>query len=141
MRYKPFGVMVDKEWLYAKGGRPVIYQTGAEFDMLPDEFKYRHVRYEPDINIDHTWEREWRIREEVLNLELDRTTFVVPTREWEMHFLEQHEAMLRRRGAAAFAGGLGPREVTRFPMHFIVLEDLGVDFDSVAPPPSPLSSR
>jgi len=25
MRYKPFGVMVDKNWLFVRGGRPVIY--------------------------------------------------------------------------------------------------------------------
>jgi hypothetical protein len=33
-RYLPFGVMVDKQWLYDQGGRPVIYQPDAEFELL-----------------------------------------------------------------------------------------------------------
>jgi hypothetical protein len=30
MRYSPFGVMVEKSWLYEQGGRPVIYQTDED---------------------------------------------------------------------------------------------------------------
>src|SRR6516165_2798679 len=26
-RYSPFGIMVPKDWLFERGGRPVIYQT------------------------------------------------------------------------------------------------------------------
>jgi hypothetical protein len=25
-RYSPFGIMVSKQWLFAQGGRPVVYQ-------------------------------------------------------------------------------------------------------------------
>lgn len=35
MRYKPFGVMVDKAWLFAHGGRPVIYQPESEYRIAP----------------------------------------------------------------------------------------------------------
>jgi hypothetical protein len=42
-RYHPFGVLLKKEWLYAKGGRPVIYQPETEFELLPTELEYRHV--------------------------------------------------------------------------------------------------
>ncbi|GAG63688.1 unnamed protein product, partial [marine sediment metagenome] len=32
-----------------------------EYDILPEELKYRHVRYELESDIDFTWEREWRL--------------------------------------------------------------------------------
>lgn len=59
-KYSPFGVMVPKQWLYAQGGRPVIYQSDAEFYDLPEAIRWRHVRYEPTSAppIDFTWERE-----------------------------------------------------------------------------------
>lgn len=53
-RYMPFGVMVSKQWLFEKGGRPVIYQTDKEYKHLPENLQYRHVRYEPSKDIDFT---------------------------------------------------------------------------------------
>ena len=69
-RYKPFGIQVPKAWLFERGGRPVIYETNAEYDVLPDEIKWRHVRYEPsaDPPFDFSWEREWRIQVDELPL-------------------------------------------------------------------------
>ncbi len=63
-RYSPFGLMFEKAWLYARGGRPVIYQADGEFLALPETMRWRHVRYEPSAAppIDFTWEREWRIQ-------------------------------------------------------------------------------
>src|SRR5712691_5760683 len=90
IRYAPFGVMVSKEWLFQKGGRPVIYQAQDEYDLLPGALKYRHVRYEPDRGVDHTWEREWRIRTDELILDPDVTTFIVPTRQWVDKFKQEH---------------------------------------------------
>lgn len=60
-RYSPFGLMFDKSWLYANGGRPVIYQPDTDFNALPEDMRWRHVRYEPLAvpPIDFTWEREW----------------------------------------------------------------------------------
>ncbi|MGZ5056129.1 MAG: hypothetical protein ACXWAT_14475 [Methylobacter sp.] len=124
MRYAPFGVMVRKNWLFEKGGRPVIYQAHEEYDLLPDAIKYRHVRYDPLNGVDHTWEREWRISIETLALDTAATTFVVPTRDWEDRFKDQHAA-----GQAAWAASNGHGSGIRpFPWHFIVLEDLGVEF-------------
>lgn len=62
-RYSPFGIMFDKTWVYARGGRPVIYQPESDFNALPEDMRWRHVRYEPiaDNPIDFSWEREWRI--------------------------------------------------------------------------------
>jgi len=131
MRYKPFGIMVNKDWLFTRGGRPVIYQLDSEFALLTESQRYRHVRYEPG-SVDFTWEREWRIWTHGLPLESDQTTVVVPTRKWEEWFQGQHTAMLSRR--AMLTGFIGPKSVSKQPWHFVVLEDLGVPIDSVAPP-------
>ena len=124
VRYMPFGIMVDKTWLFDQGGRPVIYQSDAEFELLHDDQKYRHVRYEPKNNIDFTWEREWRICIDELRLAPDVTTVVVPNREWEREILKPHEGKIWRRAAAGH-GGI-PSGLIKPPWHFIVLEDLGV---------------
>jgi hypothetical protein len=126
MRYKPFGVMVDKKWLYERGGRPVIYQSDSEFDLLKPEQQWRHVRYEPHARVDFTWEREWRIRTDELLLDLEAATLVIPNREWEARFHEQHLGMLSRR-ALLTHGFIGPKNVADIPWHFVVLEDLGVE--------------
>ena len=124
MRYKPFGVMVDKAWLFERDGRPVIYQTDSEFELLHDQQKYRHVRYEPTNNVDFTWEREWRIHTDALLLDPKATTVVVPNREWETRILAPHEKKISRRAASGM-GGM-PMSVIKSPWHFITLEDLGV---------------
>ena len=58
-----FGILLKKRWLFERGGRPVIYGPDTQFQELSQEFKWRHVRYEPteDSVVDFTWEREWRI--------------------------------------------------------------------------------
>lgn len=107
MRYKPFGFMVDKSWLFEKGGRPVIYQSNDEYDALPELLKYRHVTYEPNDPqkpIDFTWEREWRIHTEKLPFLPEEVTVVFPKRSWAKGYRENHAT----------------------PWHYIVLEDLGV---------------
>jgi hypothetical protein len=96
MRYKPFGVMVDKAWLFDRGGRPVIYRPDAEYSLLHETQRFRHVRYEPG-SVDFTWEREWRLRADELELDPSVTTLVVPHRAWEKWALDRHTAMLSRR--------------------------------------------
>jgi hypothetical protein len=54
MRYKPFGVMVEKQWLFERGGRPVIYQADSEYELLHEIQRFRHVGYEP-ATVDFTW--------------------------------------------------------------------------------------
>ncbi len=83
-KYKPFGIQVPKRWLFQKGGRPVIYQTDEEYDLLPNELKWRHVRYEPngDSPVDFTWEREWRLGEFELELEPEYIRVLLPSEEW-----------------------------------------------------------
>lgn len=93
-RYRPFGVEIPKKWLFEKGGRPVIYQTAEEYDLLPDSMKWRHVRYEPHTNppIDFTWEREWRINLPVLELDPEFCRVLVPSEEWAECLIDSHES-------------------------------------------------
>jgi hypothetical protein len=126
MRYAPLGVMVHKQWLFEKGGRPVIYQAEEEFELLPEELKYRHVRYEPHRGIDHTWEREWRIQTQKLVLDAATATLVVPTREWEEHFKQEHAN--DQQGMVLALGDDAWIAIEKLRWHFIVLEDLGVEF-------------
>ena len=93
--YAPFGIMVDKLWLWERGGRPVIYQSDKEFDLLNNLQKYRHKIYEPDRNIDFTWEREWRIQTQELMLDPPKTTIVVPNRMWVNHLVEEYMEKIR----------------------------------------------
>jgi hypothetical protein len=89
-RYSPCGLMFEKSWLYDRSARPVIYQPDAEFGQLPEEIRWRHVRYEPTGNppIDFAWERERRLRQDELQFSPDDAVLVVPDREWEAFIFE-----------------------------------------------------
>lgn len=78
-RYEPYGVAVTKRWLYAQGGRPVIYEHPEKFGEYPDDLRYRLVPYDPERDIDFTWEREWRIAGPSLRLDPAQTLVIVPT--------------------------------------------------------------
>ncbi len=85
-RYEPYGIAVRKDWLFAPGGRPVIYQSNPEFDFLPPQLAWRHCRYEPGSS-DFTWEREWRICGD-LGLDPSETIVVAPTYEEAAELLQ-----------------------------------------------------
>jgi hypothetical protein len=93
-RYSPFGIIFEKHWIFEQGGRPVIYQTDAEFEGLPEEYRWRHVRYEPhkDKPIDFTWEREWRIKCDALCFDPSTAGIVVPNEDWAKRMITEHEA-------------------------------------------------
>ena len=129
MRYKPFGVMVAKKWLFSKGARPVIYQPESEFELLAEQQRFRHVRYELG-KVDYAWEREWRFPAVSLDLDPDEITFIVPTRAWEKWALQRH-ANAQRPLNMALQGMLPSKPI---PWHFAVLEDLGVPIKSAPPP-------
>ena len=78
-RYEPYGIGVSKKWLFAQGGRPVIYDHPTILSLLPVEQQYRFVPYDPMNNIDFTWEREWRIKADHLKLDPNETLVVVPS--------------------------------------------------------------
>jgi hypothetical protein len=58
-RYRFYGIALNKEGAFNLGARPVIYLPDNEGDWIPQEQKWRHVRYEYD-KVDWTHEREWR---------------------------------------------------------------------------------
>ncbi len=78
-RYEPYGIAVPKGWLFAQGGRPVIYDHPDARTALPDALRYRFVPYDPEHGIDFTWEREWRIQTDAIVLDPKHTLVVVPT--------------------------------------------------------------
>jgi hypothetical protein len=90
-QYSPFGIMVPKEWLFQLGGRPVIYETEAEFYVLPDSHRWRHMRYEPPT-IDFSWEREWRIQCDHLQFDSKVASIVVLDQSWARYLVQQHES-------------------------------------------------
>lgn len=81
-KYQPYGIIVGKKWLFGHGGRPVIYGPSNEYKLLPDEMKYRHVRFylSKRYDVDHSWEREWRIKTDGLQITTEDVTVVVPDR-------------------------------------------------------------
>ena len=92
-RYSQFGLMLNKSWLYDRGGRPVIYQPDSEFDLLPEQLRWRHVRFEPtsDPVVDFTWEREWRIRCDDLPFSESDAVVIVPNSKWANALVQAHE--------------------------------------------------
>ena len=79
-RYKRYDVMVSKEWVFNRGGRPVIYQPENEYHLLPDCLKWRHVSFDPP-KVDFTWEREWRINQKEVDVTPEDFLFLVPSEE------------------------------------------------------------
>jgi len=77
-RYEPYGIAVNKNWLFANGGRPVIYDHPSAFEALANDQKYRFVPYDPGEGIDFTWEREWRIKTDSLKMDPKNTLGVRP---------------------------------------------------------------
>jgi hypothetical protein len=80
-RYEPYGIAVRKQWLFSRGGRPVIYDHPNATNRLPASERYRFVPYDPTAGLDFTWEREWRIKTEHLDLDPKETLVVVPSRD------------------------------------------------------------
>ena len=60
-KYEYYGVAISKKSGFGVGARPVIYLPDKEASWIPVEERWRHVRFEPP-SIDHTWEREWRLK-------------------------------------------------------------------------------
>lgn len=88
-RYSPFGIRFKKEWIFERGGRPVIYQPDSEFNLLPDTLRWRHMRYEPG-GIDFTWEREWRVNCSELQFTPEVASVVMPNKEWAERLIQDH---------------------------------------------------
>jgi hypothetical protein len=118
--YGPFGFLFSKKYLFEKGARPVIYQPDADYELLPDVLRYRHVRFEVDY-IDWTWEREWRLKIDQLDLDSSNVTLIVPDRKIIEGFKSRQES--RNRVLGLVSEGLSGHAKVEW--HFISLEDLG----------------
>jgi hypothetical protein len=59
-RYRFYGLVLSKRAVFEMGGRPVIYLPDGDGSWIPDEEKWRQVRYEHGT-VDFTHEREWRV--------------------------------------------------------------------------------
>ncbi len=87
LRYEPYGVAVSKSWLYAQGGRPVLYDGASASALLPKELRYRFVQFDPTgVEPDVSWEREWRISSKRLMLDPKHSLVIVPTADEAFQF-------------------------------------------------------
>lgn len=126
VRYQPIGISVPKDFVFTRGGRPVIYQPQEEFERLPEGMRYRHVSYDPcrkPVPVDVSWEREWRIRCDELHFEPAEVTVILPNRDLADQLSNRHEQAYK----AELAAGRTPSRV--MPWHVVVLEDLGVSVE------------
>jgi hypothetical protein len=89
-RYSLFGITVAKDWLFRRGGRPVIYQSDSEYGQLSSSLQWRHMRYEPGT-VDFTWEREWRINCLDMPFEPHEARIVVPDDYWLGRLVSEHD--------------------------------------------------
>ncbi|QDO84495.1 hypothetical protein FM037_16395 [Shewanella psychropiezotolerans] len=89
--YSPFGIITTKEHIYGQGGRPVIYQSEAEFHHLSFGNSWRHMCYEPPA-VDFTWEREWRVKTDGYHFHPGNTQIIVPDDSWAQRLIEEHDA-------------------------------------------------
>ena len=97
-RYRPFGIIVKKDWLFGKGGRPVIYQPEDKFYLLPEEQRWRHVTYDPTAKppVDFSWEREWRINQDKWHITPEDCSILVPDSVSEDMFTSTFKEQLER---------------------------------------------
>jgi len=119
-RYESYGVIVSKKWAWGQGARPVIYQPDLEYDILPEELKYRHVRYELESDIDFTWEREWRLKAKEIKLISEHTIFVVPTSKEVMYLKREYFSFIQK--AVASLGEDALPYIEDFPWRIIPLD-------------------
>lgn len=124
IKYRPYGFIFTKRWVFEKGGRPVIYQPDGDYDILPLEKKHLHVRFwlSETYQVDHTWEREWRIKTDKLDFTPADTTLLIPTRNVS-DALKEHWSHEQAK--------LGSHE--DYPWHHIVLDDLGIEIPDYLP--------
>lgn len=74
-KYQPFGLEFSKKDIYTLGGAQVFYCSRADYELLPQELKWRWMIHEPlfrdshrPYGIDFTWEREVRVNSQKVTL-------------------------------------------------------------------------
>ncbi|WP_143521829.1 DUF2971 domain-containing protein [Pseudomonas sp. 2995-3] len=90
-RYSAYGLMFQKDYVYNKGGRPVLYEnTKLAKEILPRDQWWRIVRFDlsnSDSIIDWTHEREWRTPNN-FEFDISNATIIVPNPEAYRDFYE-----------------------------------------------------
>ena len=83
VRYVGVGLMFPKPYVYAQGGRPVIYEDNERAKrLLPEDEWWRIVRFDlsDESNIvDWTHEREWRVPGS-FEFDLEQSTVLLPNK-------------------------------------------------------------
>lgn len=74
---EPFGLAAKKQWLFERGGWPVIYSPKGERHYPEDEIDYLFEPYQPG-DLVFTWLREWRTNSGRLNLLNGDTVLIFP---------------------------------------------------------------
>lgn len=91
LRYDPYGLTFAKDYIFRKGGRPVIYERTSDAKRyLPEEQWWRIVRFDLSDQrnfIDWTHEREWRVPDD-LEFELTEAFVLVPNKDGYRAFLD-----------------------------------------------------
>ncbi|WP_169829022.1 abortive infection system antitoxin AbiGi family protein [Chromobacterium amazonense] len=95
--FSPFGISVEKSWLFAAGGRPVIYQPKDEHHYINPAIHWKLVSFDPiksqeDGWVDWSWQREWRIPSEMFYLPYEQAIFLVPSEEYRDRLLARYRA-------------------------------------------------
>lgn len=95
--FSSFGISVDKYWLFATGGRPVIYQPREENQYIDPTLHWKIVSFDPikppaEGWVDWSWQREWRIPSESLYLPPEKAIFLVPSEEQKQQLLARYQA-------------------------------------------------
>lgn len=95
--FRPFGISIEKSWLFRAGGRPVIYQPREEHDYIDSAIHWKLVTFDPvkpqeDGWVDWTWAREWRVPSKILYLPFDQAIFLVPSEEYRDKLLARYQS-------------------------------------------------
>jgi len=79
-RLSDYGVGFRKSWILKQGGLPVIYQPRKFLTpQLPLEYRFRHVDLDTHLDLDYSWQREWRVPTSSLAFTPGDTVVVLPS--------------------------------------------------------------
>lgn len=94
-RYTPFGIQLPKKVVFNLGGRPVIYSAKNEYETEKknENLNWRFVSFDPNLDGKHdfTWEREWRIKTNSIQIDPKESKIVFPNIYWINRFIDEHE--------------------------------------------------
>lgn len=81
LRYRPIALTFEKEYIFNKGGRPVLYeQKDIAKRILPQDEWWRIINYDLSNQgsiIDWTHEREWRIKSD-FEFDISEAIIIMP---------------------------------------------------------------